>query len=91
MSFQSDLKRVLGLPESESNTQILWKLEERLGMQASPTTASIQATDDPQADFEKLAELWSKTHGVSLAEGYREVSRQAPILYERATARARLN
>jgi hypothetical protein len=54
-------------------------------------TATLRDDDDPQGDFELLAELWAKTHSVSLAEGYRAVSEQAPILYERAVARARMS
>ena len=57
----------------------------------APSVVSLEASDDPQKDFEKLAELWAKTHKVSLAEGYQQVSIQAPTLYERAKKRAELS
>jgi hypothetical protein len=64
-------------------------------LQAQSTTGApeglLSAPDDPQADFHRLAERTSKVLGISLADAYSRVASEAPTLYERATARARLN
>jgi hypothetical protein len=91
----ADLASMLGMDaKTYSSTKLLNELCRRLG--ESPTvgrvtTPQASSADDPQADFEKLATLYAKTHSVSLGEAYSRVSEECPTLYERATNRARLN
>ena len=55
------------------------------------TDGLLSGPDDPQATFHELAQKTSKVLGISLADAYSRVSQEAPTLYERATAKARLN
>jgi len=105
MSVRAILSRSLGLPESASDDQIAraladvmhpsWRpvVREAFGQASSPSIVPprIQASDDPQATFAKLAEQWAKVHDVSLAEGYRQVAKEAPTLYERSRRASYLN
>jgi hypothetical protein len=88
----SDLAQSLGLARDATSTHILNELCERLG--TAPVEAPsglLSAPDDPQGEFHRLAERTSKVLGISLADAYSRVSNEAPTLYERATAKARLN
>jgi hypothetical protein len=84
------IKQVLGLATTASDEVAGSALRDVLaGTGVEPISPSATMTvDDPQADFEKLAELYARVHSVSLAEGYSEVSRQCPTLYARARERA---
>ena len=86
----NDLAEMIGLRRGSTSTQILDELCRKLG--EVPTAGTrVTSTDDPQADFEKLAKLYASTHSVSLGEAYSRVSAECPTLYERASNRARLN
>jgi hypothetical protein len=92
MSFRKIITSAVGVPESATDDEIAYALAEIIHPQVpGSTTGAANLRDDPQAEFEKLAELYAKTHSVSLAEGYRQVSIQAPTLYDRATDKARLS
>jgi hypothetical protein len=92
MKSGDGIKHVLRLPTTASDEVTAAALRDvLLGTGVEPISPGATMTvDDPQADFEKLAELYAKTHSVSLAEGYSEVSRQCPTLYARARERANL-
>jgi hypothetical protein len=121
MNTRAGLIRILGLPESSTDDDILRALTDAVHpsirpllpealRQSSPTYQLAQTfaealnlrqqatapttgpvVDDPQAEFERLAEQYAADFSVSLAEGYSAVSREAPILFDRARARAMLN
>ena len=92
MTFRKILTTAVGVPENATDDQIARAMAEMLGQGSQ--TASVEAqsvADDPQGEFERLSELYAKTHGVSLAEGYSRVSAECPILFERARRAADTN
>jgi hypothetical protein len=99
MSVRQILADAFGLPPTASEDEVAQAWADDIiatqrtsqGLSEPPQVTGGASVDDPQAEFERMAELWAKTHGVSLAEGYSRVSQEAPTLYERATAKARLN
>lgn len=97
MNVKRILTRALGLSEHASDDELAAAIADAMSPQTAPhgsqtaTVGLLSAPDDPQATFHELAEQTSKVLGISLADGYNRVSQEAPTLYERATARARLN
>jgi hypothetical protein len=83
------LARALGLSDDATDSDIARALDDLRRPRQTPTSP-VQAPDDPQGEFEKLAELWAKVHRVTLAEGYRAVAREVPTLFERARRKAML-
>jgi hypothetical protein len=92
MSGNRLLARALGLPDMASDDELARALNDLRRPTRQPAGSPVvQAPDDPQAEFERLAEQWAKVHNVQLAEGYRAVAKQAPILFERSRRAAYLD
>lgn len=89
------LADALGLPASSTDDELAHALAQVLTPKLPTASSTVESTsvpvDDPQGDFDKLARLVSKTHGISLSDAYAYVSAEVPTLYQRATNRARLN
>jgi hypothetical protein len=92
MSFRHTLASALGLHEAASDDDIARALADHMlaGRDQAPR-ASVRLTDDPQQAFHELAQQTAKVLGISLSDAYSRVSAEAPILYERAAAKASLN
>lgn len=71
-----------------------WRPAPRTAPPAAPSVPpeppSVVLNDDPQGEFHRLAEMAAKAKGITLADGYSYVSREAPTLYERAMKAAML-
>jgi hypothetical protein len=94
MSFRRILTAAVGVPETATDDEIALAMAEMLRGQtavSSTEPANLRDADDPQAAFHDLARRTSEVLGISLGDAYSRVSAEAPTLYERASAKARLN
>jgi hypothetical protein len=86
MDTKKILANMLHLPVSATDVEIGYALAEL----SKPAQTTKAMSDDPQATFDALARKAAATLNISLSDAYSYVSREAPVLWERATKAAML-